>query len=34
LDVVWPQFLAIGAIGSVLFGFALARFRAMIGSMA
>jgi ABC-2 type transport system permease protein len=34
LDVVWPQFVAIAAIGSVLFGVALARFRATIGKMA
>jgi len=33
-DVVWPQFLALAAIGVVLFGFALARFRATIGQMA
>lgn len=34
LDVVWPQFLAIAAIGAVLFGLALARFRRTIGAMA
>jgi ABC-2 type transport system permease protein len=34
LDVVWPQFIAIAVIGSILFGLALARFRSTIGSMA
>jgi len=34
LDVVWPQFLAIAAIGTVLFWAALLRFRKTIGSMA
>jgi ABC-2 type transport system permease protein len=34
LDVVWPQFLAMAAIGAVWFGFSLARFRRTIGSMA
>ena len=34
LAVVWPQFLALAAIGTVLFGYALARFRSTIGSMA
>jgi len=33
LDVVWPQFLAIAAIGSVIFALALARFRRTISSM-
>jgi ABC-2 type transport system permease protein len=33
-DVVWPQFIAIAAIGAVLFGYALLRFRRTIGSMA
>jgi ABC-2 type transport system permease protein len=28
LDVVWPRFLALGVIGAVLFGIALARFGA------
>jgi len=32
LDVVWPQFLALTAIGAVLFAFALARFRVTMGS--
>ncbi|MFZ5655310.1 MAG: ABC transporter permease [Pseudomonadota bacterium] len=32
--IVWPQFLAIAAIGSVLFAVALARFRRAIASMA
>jgi ABC-2 type transport system permease protein len=34
LTVVWPQFLAIAAIGSALFSFALLRFRRTIGTMA
>src|SRR5262245_7558453 len=34
LDVVWPQFLALALIGTVLFGVALARFRKTIGTMA
>jgi ABC-2 type transport system permease protein len=34
LDVVWPQFLAITAIGTVLFFAALARFRKTISQMA
>ena len=34
LDVVWPQFIILGAIGLVLFGFSLARFRRTIGTMA
>jgi ABC-2 type transport system permease protein len=34
LGAVWPQFLALTVIGSVLFGVALARFRRTIGSMA
>ncbi len=34
LAVVWPQFVAIAAIGSVLFGLALARFRSTISAMA
>lgn len=33
-SVVWPQFLALAAIGAILFGYALARFRATIGAMA
>jgi ABC-2 type transport system permease protein len=33
-DVVWPQFAALAAIGAVLFGYALARFRNTIGTMA
>ncbi len=32
--IVWPQFLAIAAIGAVLFSLALARFRKTIGAMA
>lgn len=34
LDVVWPQFLAIVAIGAVFFSIALGRFRKTIGTMA
>ncbi|PZO89525.1 MAG: hypothetical protein DI623_10020, partial [Sphingomonas sanxanigenens] len=34
LDVVWPQFLAIIAIGAVFFGIALTRFRKTIATMA
>jgi ABC-2 type transport system permease protein len=34
LEVVWPQFLALAVIGTVLFSVALARFRRTIGSMA
>ena len=30
LDIVWPQFVALAAIGVVLFGFALKRFRAYL----
>ncbi|HVZ06974.1 ABC transporter permease [Rhodopila sp.] len=33
LAVVWPYFVALAAIGSALFGFALARFRAAIATM-
>ncbi|MGD9507678.1 MAG: ABC transporter permease [Geminicoccaceae bacterium] len=33
LAVVWPQFLALAAIGAAFFGYALARFRATIGTM-
>jgi ABC-2 type transport system permease protein len=33
-DVVWPQLLAIVAIGAVFFSVALARFRRTIGTMA
>jgi ABC-2 type transport system permease protein len=34
IAVVWPQFLALAAIGTALFGYAAARFRRTIGSMA
>lgn len=34
LTVVWPQLVALAAIGAALFGYALARFRSTIGSMA
>lgn len=33
LDVVWPQFVAIAAIGTALFGLALLRFRQAISEM-
>lgn len=33
IEVVWPQFLAIAAIGAVFFGLALARFRRAIATM-
>jgi ABC-2 type transport system permease protein len=33
LSVVWPQFLALAAIGATLFGLALTRLRRTIGSM-
>ena len=33
IDVVWPQFLAIAAIGAILFGIALARIRGTISTM-
>jgi ABC-2 type transport system permease protein len=33
-STVWPQFAALAVIGCVLFGYALARFRATIGTMA
>lgn len=33
-DVVWPQMLAIAAIGAVLFALSLRRFRATIAQMA
>ena len=33
-SVVWPQFLALAAIGTALFGYALARFRQAISTMA
>ncbi len=34
IEVVWPQLLAIIAIGAILFSFSLARFRRTIESMA
>jgi ABC-2 type transport system permease protein len=34
LDVVWPQLLALGAIGAAFFAYAAARFRQTIGAMA
>lgn len=34
LEVVWPQLLAVAAIGAVMFGLALARFRKTIALMA
>ena len=33
LDVVWRQFVVLFAIGAALFAYALARFRATIGTM-
>ncbi len=33
VDVVWPQFAALAAIGSVLFSLSLGRFRKTLGSM-
>jgi ABC-2 type transport system permease protein len=34
IAVVWPQFLALAAIGTVLFAISLNRFRKTIGRMA
>ena len=34
LSAVWPQFVALAAIGAILFNIALARFRRTIGTMA
>jgi ABC-2 type transport system permease protein len=34
LDIVWPQFLALAVICSILFGLSLARFRKTLGTMA
>lgn len=34
LGVVWPQFLALGAIGAVFFAVSPGRFRSAIGRMA
>jgi ABC-2 type transport system permease protein len=34
LSVVWPQFVALAAIGTVLFALSLARFRKTLGAMA
>ncbi len=34
LDVVWPEFIKIAAIGAILFSLSLARFRHTIGEMA
>jgi ABC-2 type transport system permease protein len=31
LDVVWPQFLAVGVIGALFFGLAILRFRSVVG---
>lgn len=33
IEVVWPQFLALAAIGAALFGYAWFRFRSMVGTM-
>ena len=32
--IVWPQFIALAAIGAPLFAYTLARFRSTIGTMA
>jgi ABC-2 type transport system permease protein len=29
LDLVWPQFLAVAAVGGLFFGFAILRFRSV-----
>ena len=34
MSVVWPEFVALAAVGAGLFGYALARFRQTIGAMA
>jgi ABC-2 type transport system permease protein len=34
LDIIWPQFLGLAGIGTILFGLALARFRKTLGTMA
>jgi ABC-2 type transport system permease protein len=34
LEAVWPQFVALAVIGTILFGIALARFRKTLGTMA
>ncbi|MES2897239.1 MAG: ABC transporter permease [Pseudomonadota bacterium] len=34
IDVIWPQLLALAAIGAIFFAIALGRFRAAIGAMA
>jgi ABC-2 type transport system permease protein len=34
LDIVWPQFLALAAIGATFFSVANACFRSTIGTMA
>jgi ABC-2 type transport system permease protein len=34
LDIVWPQFIALAAIGAILFGLSLGRFRQTLGGMA
>jgi ABC-2 type transport system permease protein len=33
LDIVWPQFLALAAIGATFFTIAVTRFRRTIGTM-
>ena len=33
LNIVWPQFLALAAIGATFFGIAVTRFRKTIGTM-
>ena len=34
LSVVWPQFIALAVIGTILFSLSLARFRKTLGTMA
>ena len=34
IEVVWPQFLALAVIGTVMFAISLRRFRKTLGSMA
>ena len=34
LDVVWPQFVSLAVIGTVLFALSLARFRKTLATMA
>jgi len=34
LEVIWPQFISLAAIGAIFFGVALGRLRSTIGQMA